>query len=430
MIALRWLGYQVPGAPSCPGASGNAAVPAPWGPRRPGPPFRSRSASLVPAMSTDAMIVLGIESSCDETGVALHSAEAGLLAHALHSQVDLHALYGGVVPELASRDHVRRLVPLVRGTLERAGLCRADVGGVAYTAGPGLGGALLTGAVMGRSLAFGLGVPALGVHHMEGHLLSPMLEFDPPPFPFVCLLVSGGHTQLVHVGGVGRYRLLGESVDDAAGEAFDKTAKALGLPYPGGAALSALAREGDPEAVVLPRPMLDRPGLDFSFSGLKTAAIVRLRAHLGARADGAPSLDGEAGGGDEGGGAVDPGFAADLAAGFEAAVVDVLATKCARALEATGLDRLVISGGVSANARLRAAVDALTAERGGRAWYPRLEFCTDNGAMIALVGSLRLGAGERDGAEVAVRPRWDLESLGVPDAGVPLEPPEETSRWS
>ena len=353
------------------------------------------------------MIVLGIESSCDETGVALHSAEAGLLAHALHSQVDLHALYGGVVPELASRDHVRRLVPLARETLRRAGLGRADVGGVAYTAGPGLGGALLTGAMMGRALALGLGVPALGVHHMEGHLLSPMLEPDPPPFPFVCLLVSGGHTQLVHVEGVGHYRLLGESVDDAAGEAFDKTAKALGLPYPGGAALSALAREGDPEAVPLPRPMLDRPGLDFSFSGLKTAAIVRLRAHLGAEAEGAPA-------GDDAGGAVDPGFAADLAAGFEAAVVDVLATKCARALDATGLDRLVISGGVSANARLRAAVDGLMADRGGRAWYPRLEFCTDNGAMIALVGSLRLGAGERDGAGVAVRPRWNLESLGVP----------------
>ena len=348
------------------------------------------------------MIVLGIESSCDETGLALHSAGRGLLAHALHSQADLHALYGGVVPELASRDHVRRLVPLARAVLADAGLDRSDVGGVAYTAGPGLAGALLTGAVMGRALAFGLGVPALGVHHMEGHLLSPLLEPDPPGFPFACLLVSGGHTQLVRVDGVGRYRILGESVDDAAGEAFDKTAKALGLPYPGGAALSALAREGDPEAVSLPRPMLDRPGLDFSFSGLKTAAIVRLREHLGARAGG------------DGAAAIDPGFAADLAAGFEAAAVEVLATKCARALDATGLDSLVISGGVSANARLRAAVDALMGDRGGRAWYPRLEFCTDNGAMIALVGSLRLGAGERDPAEVTVRPRWDLESLGVP----------------
>ena len=355
------------------------------------------------------MIVLGIESSCDETGLALHSAERGLLGHALHSQADLHALYGGVVPELASRDHVRRLVPLARAVLAGAGLDRTDVGAVAYTAGPGLAGALLTGAVAGRALALGLGVPALGVHHMEGHLLSPLLEPDPPRFPFVCLLVSGGHTQLVRVDGVGRYELLGESIDDAAGEAFDKTAKALGLPYPGGAALSALAREGDPEAVPLPRPMLDRPGLDFSFSGLKTAAIVRLRERAGASGGAADGAAGETP-------AIDPGFARDLAAGFEAAVVDVLATKCARALDATGLDRLVVSGGVSANARLRAAVDALAAGRGGRAWYPRLEFCTDNGAMIALVGSLRLGAGERDGAAVAVRPRWDLESLSVPGA--------------
>ena len=373
-----------------------------------------------------AMIVLGIESSCDETGLALYEIAGGgegpegvgagadgrpgrLLAHALHSQVDLHALYGGVVPELASRDHVRRLVPLLRAVLADAGLARTDVDGVAYTAGPGLSGALLTGAVMARSLAFGLDRPALGVHHMEGHLLSPMLEPDPPPFPFVCLLVSGGHTQLVRVDGLGRYRVLGESIDDAAGEAFDKTAKMLGLPYPGGAALSALARDGDPAAIPLPRPMLDRPGLDFSFSGLKTAAVVRVRAGAGGR-DGSSGSSGV-------GAAVGPGFAADLAAGFEAAVADVLATKCARALDATGLDRLVVSGGVSANARLRGAIDGLVAARGARAWYPRLEFCTDNGAMIALAGALRLAAGERDGLEVRVRPRWPLEELLATGAG-------------
>ena len=379
------------------------------------------------AGTAHAMIVLGIESSCDETGLALYEvggAGAGadgrpgrLLAHALHSQVDLHALYGGVVPELASRDHVRRLVPLLRAVLVDAGLGRADVDGVAYTAGPGLSGALLTGAVMARSLAFGLGRPALGVHHMEGHLLSPMLEPDPPPFPFVCLLVSGGHTQLVRVDGLGRYRVLGESIDDAAGEAFDKTAKMLGLPYPGGAALSALARGGDPAAVPLPRPMLDRPGLDFSFSGLKTAAVVRVRERTGAGGrDGSSGASGSSGSSGVGV-AVEPGFAADLAAGFEAAVADVLATKCARALDATGLDRLVVSGGVSANARLRGAIDGLVAGRGARAWYPRLEFCTDNGAMIALVGALRLAAGERDGLEVRVRPRWPLEELAPAGAG-------------
>lgn len=329
-------------------------------------------------------IVLGFETSCDETGLALCSAGGKLLAHALHSQIDLHALYGGVVPELASRDHVRRMLPLLRTVLADADLCRDDIDAVAFTAGPGLAGALLTGAICARSLAFGLGVPALGVHHMEGHLLAPMLEPDPPAFPFVCLLVSGGHTQLVRVDGVGRYRLLGESIDDAAGEAFDKTAKMLGLPYPGGAALSRLAESGDATAVPMPRPMLDRPDLDFSFSGLKTAAITRHRA-------GAP--------------------AADLAAGFEAAVVDVLVEKSARALELTGFERLVVSGGVSANARLRQAVDALLAQRGGRAWYPRLEFCTDNGAMIAYTGALRLAAGEHDPLAVAIRPRWPLESL-------------------
>ena len=379
------------------------------------------------------MIVLGIESSCDETGLALYDTERGLLADVLHSQVDLHALYGGVVPELASRDHVRRLVPLARQVLREAGVSigapgagrgatspvavgraavpdavegRAEalvreagdrtLGGVAYTAGPGLAGALMTGALAARALAWALDVPALGVHHMEGHLLSPMLEPEAPPFPFVCLLVSGGHTQLVRVDGVGRYRLLGQSIDDAAGEAFDKSAKMLGLPYPGGAALARLAESGDATAVPMPRPMLGRPGLDFSFSGLKTAAVTRLRAF-------------EAAGGEDGG--ARERFGADLAAGFEAAVVDVLAEKCRRALAQEDIDTLVVAGGVSANRRLRAALEAVSAERGGRTYCPRLAFCTDNGAMIALAGALRLVAGERTGLEVTIRPRWPLEEL-------------------
>ena len=346
------------------------------------------------------MIVLGIESSCDETGLALYDTERGLLADVLHSQVDLHALYGGVVPELASRDHVRRLVPLARQVLREAGVAigveatagERTLGGVAYTAGPGLAGALMTGALCARALAWALDVPALGVHHMEGHLLSPMLELEAPPFPFVCLLVSGGHTQLVRVDGVGRYRLLGQSIDDAAGEAFDKTAKLLGLPYPGGAALARLAEAGDAAAVPMPRPMLDRPGLDFSFSGLKTAAVTRLRAF---EAAGTPDR-----------------FTADLAAGFEAAIVDVLAEKCRRALVQEDVATLVVAGGVSANRRLRAALEAVSAERGGRTYCPRLAFCTDNGAMIALAGALRLAAGERTGLEVTIRPRWPLGELG------------------
>jgi len=332
------------------------------------------------------MIVLGIESSCDETGVAIYDTDRGLLAHEIHSQIDLHALYGGVVPELASRDHIQRLVPLSNEILHKAGLEKGEINGVAYTSGPGLAGALMTGALMARSLAFALGCPALGVHHMEGHLLAPMLEDEVPSFPHVCLLVSGGHTMLVRVDGVGQYRVLGESVDDAAGEAFDKTAKVLGLPYPGGPHLAKLALNGDHQAVKLPRPMMNRPGLDFSFSGLKTAAIAELRAR--------PDLP-----------------KADLAASFEAAVVDTLLGKCERALKQEKLKTLVISGGVGANLRLRQQANQVCQHLGGQAFYPRLEFCTDNGAMIALVGGLRLAAGERSELALNIRPRWSLEEL-------------------
>ena len=346
-------------------------------------------------------IVLGIESSCDETGLALCETRAAgqppaLLGHALHSQIDLHALYGGVVPELASRDHLRRLLPLLGELLRDTGRTRTELGGIAYTAGPGLAGALLTGTLFARAAAAALDLPVLGVHHMEGHLLSPMLEPDPPAFPFVCLLVSGGHTQIVRVEGLGHYTLMGDSIDDAAGEAFDKTAKRLGLPYPGGAALSRLAEAGDPAAVPLPRPMMNRPGFDFSFSGLKTAAITRHRAAQAAGAD-------------------TPAFRADLAAGFEAAVIDVLAGKAFAALADSGLTRLVVAGGVSANARLRERFASDAAARGASVSYPRLAFCTDNGAMIALAGAWRLAAGERDEPGAPVRPRWPLERLsGLP----------------
>lgn len=334
------------------------------------------------------MKVLGIESSCDETGLAVYDAQRGLLAHVLHSQVDLHALYGGVVPELASRDHIQRLIPLTEAVLEKSGISMGEIDAVAYTAGPGLAGALMAGSVMARSLAWSLGIKALGVHHMEGHLLAPMLEDEVPPFPFVCLLVSGGHTLLVRVDAVGQYRVLGESIDDAAGEAFDKTAKMLGLPYPGGPHLAKLALEGDAYAVDLPRPMLNRPGLDFSFSGLKTAAITQFRSSH------SPKL-------------------ADLAASFERAVVETLLAKCERALKQENLNTLVISGGVSANTRLRDGADELCQKRAGKAYYPRLEFCTDNGAMIALAGAKRLAAGETTGLELSIRPRWSLEQLPV-----------------
>ncbi len=334
------------------------------------------------------MLILGIESSCDETGIALYDSERGLLAHVLHSQISLHLEYGGVVPELASRDHVRKAVPLIKQVCAEANLSLADIDGVAYTCGPGLVGALLVGAGIGRSLAWALGVPAVGVHHMEGHLLAPMLEEDVPEFPFVALLVSGGHTMLVRVDGVGAYRILGETVDDAAGEAFDKTAKLLGLGYPGGPAISKFAVQGDPKRFTFPRPMTNRPGLDFSFSGLKTYAVNTLA---------------EAGDDEQ--------TKADIARAFEDAVAETMAIKCRRALEQEGLKRLVLAGGVSANQRLRQRLTHLAKERGAKLYYPRAEFCTDNGAMIAFAGCLRLQAQQHEPLAVSARARWPLSEL-------------------
>jgi len=343
--------------------------------------------------------VLGIETSCDETGVAVYDGAAGhLLGHRLHSQAALHAPYGGVVPELASRDHARRLAPMTEALLSELGLGFEDLGGIAYTAGPGLAGALMVGAAFGRSLAFGLDLPALGVHHMEAHLLAPMLEPEPPEYPFVALLVSGGHTQLVHVERAGRYRLLGESVDDAAGEAFDKVASMLGLGYPGGPAVAALAQRGDPQRIRFPRPMTERPGLDFSFSGLKTSVLTRIREHRDAAGD-------------------EP-FRADVAAGFQQAVVETLRIKCQRAVEHAAVHTLVLAGGVAANRRLREVLGGWAAGAGVRLRYPAPELCTDNGAMIAYAGWRRLALGERAGLGFPVHPRWALADL----------PAAETSR--
>jgi N6-L-threonylcarbamoyladenine synthase len=334
------------------------------------------------------MRVLGIETSCDETGIAIYDSEVGLLANQLYSQVKLHADYGGVVPELASRDHVRKTIPLIQAALKEAALTAQEIDGVAYTAGPGLVGALLVGATIGRSLAFAWGVPAVPVHHMEGHLLAPMLEDNPPDFPFVALLVSGGHTQLISVTGIGKYELLGESVDDAAGEAFDKTAKLLGLDYPGGPMLSKMAQQGTAGRFKFPRPMTDRPGLDFSFSGLKTFAANTVRANEN-----------------------DPQTHADIARAFEEAVVDTLAIKCKRALDHTGFKRLVMAGGVSANRTLRAKLAEMMQKRGGAVFYARPEFCTDNGAMIAYAGMVRMNTGTTQDLSVSVRPRWPLAEL-------------------
>jgi N6-L-threonylcarbamoyladenine synthase len=334
------------------------------------------------------MRVLGIETSCDETGIAVYDDQAGLLANQLYSQVKLHADYGGVVPELASRDHVRKTVPLIQAALKEANLTAADIDGVAYTAGPGLVGALLVGATIGRALAFAWGVPAVPVHHMEGHLLAPMLEDNPPAFPFVALLVSGGHTQLISVAGIGQYELLGESVDDAAGEAFDKTAKLLGLDYPGGPMLSKMAQQGAAGRFTFPRPMTDRPGLDFSFSGLKTFAANTIRSNGN-----------------------DDQTRANIARAFEDAVVDTLAIKCKRALEQTGFKRLVMAGGVSANRTLRTKMAEMLHKRGGEVFYARPEFCTDNGAMIAYAGLVRLQSGANPELSVSVRPRWPLAEL-------------------
>ncbi|MFV0597059.1 tRNA (adenosine(37)-N6)-threonylcarbamoyltransferase complex transferase subunit TsaD [Shewanella sp.] len=334
------------------------------------------------------MRVLGIETSCDETGIAVYDDKLGLLSHALYSQVKLHADYGGVVPELASRDHVRKIVPLIRQALKNANTEIADLDGIAYTKGPGLIGALLVGACVGRSLAFAWNKPAIGVHHMEGHLLAPMLEDDAPEFPFVALLVSGGHSMLVKVDGIGLYEVLGESVDDAAGEAFDKTAKLMGLDYPGGPRLAKLASKGEPAGYQFPRPMTDRPGLDFSFSGLKTFTANTIAAE--------PD---------------DEQTRANIARAFEEAVVDTLAIKCRRALKQTGYNRLVIAGGVSANTRLRETLAEMMTSIGGRVYYPRGEFCTDNGAMIAFAGLQRLKAGQQEDLAVKGQPRWPLDTL-------------------
>jgi N6-L-threonylcarbamoyladenine synthase len=334
------------------------------------------------------MRILAIESSCDESAAAILDASRGLLAHEIFSQIDLHRVFGGVVPELASRDHVRRLLPLVRTVMAKAGTEPRDLNGVAYTAGPGLIGALLTGASLARSLAYAWKVPALGVHHLEGHLLAPLLEPDPPPFPHVALLVSGGHTMLIEVQAIGRYRLLGETRDDAAGEAFDKTAKLLGLPYPGGPELARLAEGGRPGAFEFPRPMVDRPGLEFSFSGLKTAVLHAIRGREMTDA-----------------------LRADVAEGVQSSIVETLTIKALRALEETGLDTLVVSGGVSANSNLRARLADAARREGARVYYPRIEFCTDNAAMIAVAGLARLKAGQHDGLAIEARARWPLESL-------------------
>ena len=337
------------------------------------------------------MSVLGIETSCDETAVAVYDGDYGLQAHAVHSQIAVHAEFGGVVPELASRDHVRKVIPLIRRVLRDAQCTPASITGVAYTVGPGLIGALLVGTAIGRSLAFAWGVPCVGVHHMEGHLLAPMLESDPPQFPFLALLVSGGHTQLVLVCDVGEYTLLGESLDDAVGEAFDKTATLLGLGYPGGPMLAKLAERGDPKRFRFPRPMTDRPGLDFSFSGLKTHAMNTLRKQE-----------------------PDEQLRADVARAFEDAVVETLVIKCRRALRQSKARRLIVSGGVGANRRLRAAIAELGSQEGARTYFPRVEFCTDNGAMIAYAGYQRLRAGEHDPLAFAARPRWSLDDLHKP----------------
>jgi N6-L-threonylcarbamoyladenine synthase len=344
------------------------------------------------------MIVLGVESSCDETGLALYDTERGLLAHALHSQIAMHQEYGGVVPELASRDHIRRAIPLLKQALADAGTAPQEIDAIAYTQGPGLAGALLVGASVACGLGLALDKPVLGIHHLEGHLLSPLLASKPPPFPFVALLVSGGHTQLMRVDGVGRYELLGETLDDAAGEAFDKSAKLLGLGYPGGPAISRMAEFGDPGAYRLPRPMLHSKNLDFSFSGLKTAVLTVVKQQ---------------------GGNLCEQDKANIARGFVDAIVEVLVAKCMAALKQTKLKRLVIAGGVGANVQLRAALDAAAAKRHCEVFYPELQFCTDNGAMIAFAGAMRLRQ-QPDAAKkeygFSVRPRWPLDELRPPQA--------------
>ena len=338
------------------------------------------------------MKVLGIETSCDETGVAVYDERAGLVSHQLYSQVEIHSRFGGVVPELASRDHIRKLLPLVQLTLEEAGIEGAELDAVAYTAGPGLIGALLVGGTVGTGLAVAWGIPALPMHHMEAHLLAPLLEPDPPQFPFVALLVSGGHTMLVDVEGLGQYNVLGQTLDDAAGEAFDKTAKLLGLPYPGGPALAELAKAGKSGKFALPRPMLKKPGLEFSFSGLKTAVMLEVRKL-------------------EASGPLSASDRADLARSFEDAVIDTLVAKSLRALAQTGRNRLIVAGGVGANTRLREQLGTALEKSDGTVYHPRPEFCTDNGAMVAFAGLLRLRNGAKGSLDVQARARWALEEL-------------------
>jgi N6-L-threonylcarbamoyladenine synthase len=342
------------------------------------------------------MLVLGIETSCDETAVALYDSEQGLLADRLYSQIAMHAEYGGVVPELAARDHIRKLVPLIRELLDQSGLNLENVDGVAYTRGPGLAGALLVGASMGQALAFGLGVPAVGVHHMEGHLLAPMLEEKRPRFPFLALLVSGGHTLLADVAGPGEYKILGESLDDAVGEAFDKTAKMLGLSYPGGPSVAKDAEQGEAGRFKFPRPMTDRPGLDFSFSGLKTYTLTTVREYEN---DDKKLSDQTR---------------ADIALAFQEAATDTLVIKSSRAIKQTGYKQLVVAGGVGANKMLRQKLNQMAEQENISVYFPRPEFCTDNGAMIAYVGCLRLQAGESEDMAVAVRPRWKISELKIP----------------
>jgi N6-L-threonylcarbamoyladenine synthase len=334
------------------------------------------------------MRILGIETSCDETGIAIYDDQLGLLSHQLYSQVELHADYGGVVPELASRDHVRKTIPLIKEALAAANCTKESLDGIAYTAGPGLMGALLVGSCIGRSLAYAWNIPAIAVHHMEGHLLAPMLEDNCPEFPFLALLVSGGHTLMVEVENIGEYQVLGESIDDAAGEAFDKTAKLLGLDYPGGPRLAKLAENGVPKRFIFPRPMTTKPGLDFSFSGLKTFAANTI------------AKEGK-----------DPQTQADIALAFQDAVIETVAIKCKRALKQTGLKRLVVAGGVSANQSLRSQLAVLMKSLGGEVFYPRNEFCTDNGAMIAYAGMQRLKAGHFEGLGIQAKPRWPLDQL-------------------
>ncbi|QLB12376.1 O-sialoglycoprotein endopeptidase [Bisgaardia hudsonensis] len=339
------------------------------------------------------MRILGIETSCDETGIAIYDEKKGLVANQLYSQIDLHADYGGVVPELASRDHIRKTIPLIISALEEAKLTSKDIDGIAYTCGPGLVGALLVGSTIARALAYAWNIPAIGVHHMEGHLLAPMLEDNKPQFPFVALLISGGHTQLVRVDGIGKYQVLGESIDDAAGEAFDKTAKLLGLDYPGGAALSRLAEKGQANRFIFPRPMTDRPGLDFSFSGLKTFAANTINQAIK----------------DEK--ILSEQTRADIAYAFQQAVVETIVIKCRRALKETSFNRLVIAGGVSANKQLRQSLGELMTQLKGEVFYPQTQFCTDNGAMIAYTGFIRLKNGETSPLALEVKPRWAMTEL-------------------